>query len=87
MFIDFLGDKAGARLDYCGQYALTDGETLETVKTTHDIPNMYACEDRAFIDSCNSGDYTRSNIEFVLESAKLLQALYDSAEQHKEITF
>ena len=87
MFVDFLGDKAGARLDYCGQFTYTDGATLESYKTEHEIDNMYANEDRAFIDSCNSGEYSKANIEYVLESAKLLQALYDSAEQKKEITF
>ena len=87
MFVDFLGDKAGARLDYCDQFTFTDGDTLESYRTDHVIDNMYTNEDRAFIDSMNSGDYSRSNIEYVLESAKLLQALYDSAEQKKEITF
>ena len=40
---------------------------------------MYACEDRAFLDSIESGVKTKSNIDHVLESAKLLDRLYASA--------
>lgn len=84
-FIDFLGDKCGARLTYCGKFEIYDGETLETITPEYDIPNMYLCEDNAFIESVNTGIKNRSNIENVLETAKLLQALYDSADVHKEI--
>ncbi len=53
MFVDFLGDKGGARLAY------GKGFTFYTVKdvkfttepSTHDIPNMYECESRAFLDT------------------------------------
>jgi hypothetical protein len=39
----------------------------------------------AFIESCNTGVKTRSNIENILESAKLLDVLYQSADKHEEI--
>ena len=87
MFVDFLGDKGGARLDYCAQFEFWSGDTLECESTNHDIPNMYAKEDRAFIDSIKSGVKDRNHIDYVLESAKLLQALYDSAEKQGEIGF
>ncbi len=85
MFIDFLGDKKGARLTYCGQFKVTDGQTLETVETQHDIPNMYLCEDEAFIESINTGVKNKNNIDNILESMKLLDYLYRSAELGKEI--
>jgi len=85
MYIDFLGDKKGARLDYCGFFELFDGETLEKVKEEYEIPGMYSCENAAFIESYTMGVKNRSNIDNILESAKLLQALYDSAEIRKEI--
>lgn len=87
MFIDFLGDKGGARLSYGGKFEFYDGATLETVAPEYDIPNMYLCENKGFIESVNSGIYDRNHIEKVLETAKLLDALYASATERKEISF
>ena len=87
MFIDFMGDKGGARLIYGKKFEFYDGATLETFAPEYDIPGMYFREDMAFIESVNSGVKDRNNIEFVLESAKLLDYLYKSAEQKKEISF
>ncbi len=84
-FIDFLGDKGGARLTYCGKFEHYDGDTLETIQPEYDIPNMYLCEDKAFIESTITGVKTRSHIDNILESAKLLDVLYQSAEKHQEI--
>ena len=87
MFVDFLGDKAGARLTYWGKFEFYDGETLESVTPEYDIPDMYFCEDEAFIASILSGVKDKNNIEHVLESMKLLDALYASAEKKEEIRF
>ena len=87
MFIDFLGDKKGARLTYGGQFEVTDGETLETTKTEHEIPNMYLREDEDFFNSIESGVKNKNNIDNILESMKLLDYLYKSAEIGKEIQF
>lgn len=84
-FIDFLGDKAGARLDYCGKFTIYDGETLQKIKPEYDIPNMYLEEDKAFIESVKTGIKNRSNIDNILESARMLDLLYQSAEIKKEI--
>ena len=85
MFIEFLGDKKGAKLQYCGQFTVTDGETLISTSTDHDIPDMYLMEDRDFIKSIESGVKNKNNIDNILESMKLLDGLYRSAELHKEI--
>lgn len=85
MFIDFLGDKCGARLTYGGKFELYDGETLETITPEYDIPNMYLCEDKAFIESINTGVKNRNHIDNILESARLLDTLYQASEQKKEI--
>ena len=55
MFIDFMGDKGGARLAYGGKFAFYDGKTLETITPEYDIPNMYLKEDEAFIESIMTG--------------------------------
>ncbi len=86
MFIDFMGDKCGARLAYCGHFEFFDGETLETIKDEYDIPDMYLCEDRDFIDSIITGEKKRNHIDSILESAKLLDTLYKSSDVKKEIS-
>ena len=85
MFIDFMGDKCGARLTYGGKFEIYDGQTLETIAPEYNIPNMYLCEDKAFIESITTGKKTRSHIDWVLESAKLLDALYQSTETKCEV--
>ncbi|MBQ9977427.1 MAG: Gfo/Idh/MocA family oxidoreductase [Clostridia bacterium] len=87
MFIDFLGDKCGARLSYGGKFEIYDGETLETITPEYDIPNMYYCEDKAFLEAIEKGEKDRNNIENILESAKLLDTLYKSAELKEEVRF
>ena len=85
MFIDFMGDKGGIRLAYGGHFTFTDGATLETITPEYDIPDMYGEEDKAFFGAMESGVRNKANIEHILESAKLLDALYESADKHKEI--
>ena len=86
MFIDFLGDKRGARLTYGGKFEIYEGSDLAVIDPEYDIPNMYLCEDKAFVESISSGEKNRSNIDNILESAKLLDYLYRSAEKKQEIT-
>ena len=87
MFIDFLGDKCGARLSYGGKFEITDGSNLETITPEYDIPNMYLCENKAFVESVVTGVKNRSHIDNILESAKLLDTLYVSAEKKSEVQF
>ncbi|MDE5896818.1 MAG: Gfo/Idh/MocA family oxidoreductase [Clostridia bacterium] len=89
MYVDFLGDKGGARLDYCGMltyYTVEDG-VLETRRPAYNIPDMYTEEDRAFLDAIASGGTPKNEIHAVLESAKLLDALYESSAKKKELAF
>jgi predicted dehydrogenase len=85
MFVDFLGDKGGARLNYGGKFTFWSAEDLSKTEPEYDIPNMYLCEDKAFIESIVTGVKDRNNIDNVLESAKLLDVLYQSAEKREEI--
>ena len=85
MFIDFLGDKGGARLDYGHKFVFYNGETLESEAPEYEIPNMYLREDTDFIKSIQTGEKNRNHIDNILESARLLDALYTSAEQGKEL--
>ncbi len=85
MFIDFLGDKGGARLTYGGQFTYWDGATLEKTTTSHELPDFYYLEDKAFLECIDKGEKIKTNIDNILVSAKLLDALYQSAEKHCEI--
>lgn len=85
MFIDFLGDKCGARLTYGGKFKIYDGSTLETITPEYDIPNMYLFEDKAFIESVITGVKNKNHIDNILESAKLLDKLYLSAQNKSEV--
>ena len=85
MFVDFLGDKGGARLSYGGKFEFYDGQTLETIAPEYDIPNMYLCEDQAFAESIKTGVKNKSNITEILESMKLLETLYKLSDEKKEI--
>ena len=87
MYIDFLGDKGGARLEYGRCFEFWDAETLECDNPQYERPNMYLREDEAFILSTQTGVKDRNNIDNILESMKLLDTLYASAEIKKEIQF
>ena len=86
-YIDFLGDKAGARLTYGGKFEIYDGATLETIAREYDIPNQYYCESIGFMESIDTGGKNQCNIDEILESAKLLDYLYRSSEKKQEISF
>ena len=85
MFIDFLGDKCGARLTYGGKFEIYDGATLETIKPEYELSAMYQNESEAFIESIKTGVKNRNHIDNILESAKLLDLLYQSAEKKCEV--
>lgn len=87
LYVDILGDKGGARLDYGEHFSFWSSETIEEERPDHEIPNHYLCENAAFIEAINSGIKTKNNIKEVLETMKLLDALYKSAEERKELTF
>jgi len=87
MFIDFLGDKGGARLEYGGKFEFTDASTLETSTPEYDIPNMYLKENEAFVESIENGTKPKNHIDNILESMKLLDALYESSSLGREVKF
>ena len=87
MFIDFMGDKGGIRFIYGKDFTFyTTGDgLLQTVKPDYIIPNMYEREDIRFIEALRKGLKTRSHIDNVLESSRLLDAIYESADKQAEI--
>ena len=82
-FVDFCGDKGGARLTYGGKFEFYDGATLETITPEYDIPNFYHLEDKAFLEAIRTGEKNKNHISNILESMKLLDMLYASAAEVK----
>lgn len=86
-YIDFIGDKAGIRLKYGGDFTVFGAENGALVEykpeiTTHD---MFQNELDAFVDCVKTGEKLASHIDTNIITSELMQAIYDSAEQHKEV--
>ncbi len=88
-YIDFMGDKAGIRLDYGGGFTVYKAEdgALITEKPEFTMSDMYQNEIDAFIRSLQTGEKISSHIDTVIITAKVMQAIYDSSEKHREILF
>lgn len=87
MFVDFIGEKAGIRLQYGGDFEIfgvRDGE-LYSEKPEYEDGDHYSKEINAFIENIENGGKLPSNIDYVIPSAKILQAIYDSSDKNREI--
>ena len=86
-YIDFMGDKAGIRLQYGKMFTLYTAENGALVQYTPEftMSNMFENEINAFVDCVQRGAEMPSRIDTVAITAKLMQAVYDSAEQHREV--
>ncbi len=88
MFIDFMGDKAGIRLNYCGNFriwSVKNGMLTET-KVEALETNMYQNEINDFIRCIKESDKNQQYIDNAVLTSKIMQAIYDSSDSHKEIT-
>ncbi|NOU65404.1 gfo/Idh/MocA family oxidoreductase [Paenibacillus sp. LMG 31461] len=89
MYIDFIGDKAGIRLQY-GKgfkvYNAKDGVLLETTPSTRPV-DMFQCEIDAFLDCIRTGEKLPSHIDTVILSSQIIQGIYDSSDLNREIAF
>lgn len=87
MFIDFIGDKAGIRLTYGGDFVLygTENGMLTKVEYSAKGSQMFENEINAFIDCIKSGEKLPSHIDTNIVTAKLMDAIYRSAETHREV--
>jgi predicted dehydrogenase len=89
MFVDFMGTQGGIRFMYGKDFTFytAEGGELQSIKPDYDNPDMYQREDIRFIEAARERLKTRSNIDEVLESARLLDAIYESADKQTEIKF
>ena len=88
MFIDFMGDKGGIRLDYYSKkftvYTTKDGELYEYSPEFEDS-DMFQNEINEFVSCIKSGKKLASHIDTNIITARMMQAMYDSSDAHREI--
>ncbi|MGI6537538.1 MAG: Gfo/Idh/MocA family protein [Caldicoprobacterales bacterium] len=86
-FIDFLGDKAGIRLQYGGNFKIwsSDKGVLYETTPSYQKAEMFYDEIDAFIKCSQEGKKIRSNIDNVILSSLLMDKIYESAEKGEEV--
>ncbi|PKM63114.1 MAG: gfo/Idh/MocA family oxidoreductase [Firmicutes bacterium HGW-Firmicutes-21] len=86
-YIDFIGTKAGARLNYGGDFTVytTAAGGLVSLKPKFPQKQMFQEEIDGFLRCIRTGEKLPSHIDTVIVTAKMMQAMYDSSEQNKEI--
>lgn len=87
-YIDFLGDKAGIRLDYGGGFTMwgaKDGQLTEERFDYGVNDHKFGIEIDSFLRSVRTGEKLPSHIDKFVITSKMMQAIYDSSEQDKEI--
>ena len=89
MFIDFIGDKAGIRLQYGADFKIYSTKNGMLTQTSVSMPtsNHFNNEIDSFVECIQNGTKNAADIDTAIITAKTMQAIYDSAQQHKEISF
>ena len=87
MFIDFMGTKGGIRLQYGKNFTLysTKNGMLTTTEFSLREEPMFQKEIDSFIDCIESGEKLQSHIDTHIITAQMMDAIYRSAEEHREI--
>lgn len=87
MYIDFMGDKAGVRLQYGGDFTVwgVRGGGLEKCEIRQRQSSMFCNELADFARCVRSGERSRSDIDSVLPTQRLLDAFYLSAAEGREV--
>ncbi|GIP32115.1 Gfo/Idh/MocA family protein [Paenibacillus sp. J2TS4] len=88
-YIDFIGDKAGIRLQYGADfklYSAKNGALLETMPN-YNSTDMFQNEIDSFLNCIRTGEKLPSHIDTVVLTSQIIQAIYDSSDQRAEISF
>ena len=87
MYIDFIGTKGGIRLDYGAEFTLysTKESALTETKFTAEQDNHFQNEIDAFVSCIKTGEKLPSHIDNHVLTSKIMDAVYKSAEMHKEV--
>lgn len=89
MFIDFMGDKAGIRLQYGGGFVKYGVHNKMLSKTEYQFrsSDMFQNEIDGFVRCVQSGEKLPSNIDITIKTAEVMEGIYQSARLHKEVKF
>lgn len=87
MFVEFIGDKAGVRLEYGKDFELF---TVKDGKLTGEKPevepgNHYESEIDAFITCAETGEKNKASVDKVIMSQMLMDAIYESSDKGVEV--
>ncbi len=86
-YIDFMGTKAGIRLDYGGGFTLygtKDGKLTEE-RFPDPVTNMFNNEIADFLACIREERTNPADIDNAIITSRMMQAMYDSAEKHEEV--
>ena len=86
-YIDFLGDKAGIRLQYGGNFTIWGAKDGKLYSDTpeYESVNMFQNEIDSFVRCIRTGEKLPSHIDQVIITARMMQAIYDSSDAREEI--
>ena len=87
MFIDFMGTRGGVRLQYGKDFTYYSTHNGMLTKTTYTLPtpSMYEVEIAGFVECIKTGKKSPAHIDTNIITARMMDAIYRSAEEHKEI--
>ena len=88
-YLDFIGTKAGIRLQYCGNYKIygvRDGELFTEEVEVPEI-SMFQREIDAFLQCVRTGEKERSHIDYAIKTSKIMEGIYESSRCGHEIIF
>ena len=87
MFIEFLGDKGGVKLQYGGGFTFytTKNGMLVEEKPVFQTKDMFATELDMFLDSAATGEKNRGHIDHVMATGHIMDALYQSSCEGREV--
>ena len=87
MFIEFLGEKAGIKLKYGGDFTIFSAQNgmLQQCSPTMRTDDMFYEEIDGFIKACRSGEKNRAHIDRVLITSEVMEAIYRSSQLGKEV--
>ena len=85
-YIDFMGDKAGIRLQYGSDFKVYTAEhgALIEYKPEFKMRDHFQNEIDAFVDCVKTRKKLPSHIDTVIITARMMQAIYDSSASHQE---
>ncbi|WP_152396647.1 Gfo/Idh/MocA family protein [Paenibacillus guangzhouensis] len=89
MYIDFLGDKAGIRLQYGADFTVYSAKHGALIESTPKFTKgeMFQSEIDGFLACIKSGEKLPAHIDYAIRSSKIIEAIYQSSEQKEEISF